>query len=156
MSAPGQQPAPAPAPAAGTHWSWWLVGATVVALGLVVVVVLLWPATAWWVEHVDGIDLEEKVPKTGQEILSGKDRQEVLDKARGPYHRGGHRNPGSGRDLLHRLPTTSSSTPCSAAANFTDLQSGGLLVSTKPATSTGRPPNPDGRPVLLEVRRSTR
>jgi hypothetical protein len=42
-----------------------------------VLLVLLWPATTWWVEHVDGVKLH------GKGALTGKDRQEVLDKARG-------------------------------------------------------------------------
>ncbi|MFI0354285.1 pentapeptide repeat-containing protein [Actinomadura sp. 9N407] len=46
-------------------------------LVLAVLLVLLWPVTAWWVEHVDGVKLH------GRDALTGKDRQESLDKARG-------------------------------------------------------------------------
>lgn len=92
MTAAPQQPAAAPAPAPpapateARHrrgWRWWLACAGIVVAGLVVLVVLLWPATTWWVDHVDGVDLHEKNPETGREVLEGKDRQEILDKARG-------------------------------------------------------------------------
>lgn len=61
----------------------WLAVAGIVVGGFVVLAVLLWPATAWLVEHIDGVDLHEKDPRTGREVLAGKDRQEILDKARG-------------------------------------------------------------------------
>lgn len=67
MSATDQPPAPTPPPPPGgeqrRHWSWWLIFLVAVIIGLGVLVVLLWPATAWWVEHVDGIDLHEKDPR---------------------------------------------------------------------------------------------
>ncbi|MEU9019199.1 hypothetical protein [Actinomadura sp. NPDC048394] len=48
-----------------------------VVLLVAVLLVLLWPATTWWVEHVDGVRLH------GKGALTGADRQEALDKARG-------------------------------------------------------------------------
>lgn len=53
----------------------WLGLGLATVLGLLVL--LLWPGTQWWVEHVDGVKLN------GEDALTGKDRQEVLDKARG-------------------------------------------------------------------------
>lgn len=46
-------------------------------LVIAVLLVLLWPVTTWWVEHVDGVKLH------GTDALTGAARQEALDKARG-------------------------------------------------------------------------
>ncbi|GAA0948320.1 hypothetical protein GCM10009550_24540 [Actinocorallia libanotica] len=46
---------------------------------LALLFVLLWPGTTWWVEHVDGVDLD------GKDLEAGKDRQDLLDNARGRF-----------------------------------------------------------------------
>jgi hypothetical protein len=46
-------------------------------LVLRLLVLLLWPGTHWWVEHVDGVKIH------GKGGLTGKDRQGALDNARG-------------------------------------------------------------------------
>ncbi|ROO88548.1 pentapeptide repeat protein [Actinocorallia herbida] len=55
----------------------WAVAVIGAAAGLAVLFTLFGPGAAWWVEHVDG------VPLRGGGALQGKDRQEVLDSARG-------------------------------------------------------------------------
>ncbi len=50
-----------------------------IAAALAFLFFLLWPATAWWVERVDGVDLDAK------DLETGKDRQALLDKARGRF-----------------------------------------------------------------------
>ncbi|MBA9005187.1 hypothetical protein [Thermomonospora cellulosilytica] len=81
MNDPGEPPAAPSGPAVvgwwRRRWVWWTAGAVGTVLALVLLVLLLWPATTWWVEHVDGVDLD------GQGAPTGKERQEVLDKARG-------------------------------------------------------------------------
>jgi hypothetical protein len=59
-------------------------------------VVLLWPGTQWWVEHVDRISLPRQ-ERAGWQGSAGGPGQRAR-----PDRPGRHRAAGRGRDLLHR------------------------------------------------------
>ena len=74
-------PAAVPEPVQSPERPWKrrvLIGLGIVAV-LAFLFFLLWPGTTWWVEHVDGVDLDAK------DLEAGKDRQDLLDKARSRF-----------------------------------------------------------------------
>ncbi|WP_157964003.1 pentapeptide repeat-containing protein [Actinocorallia populi] len=59
------------------RWIGTVVGVLGAIAMLAALFAVLGPGAAWWVEHVD------KVPLDGKDAVTGKDRQDVLDNARG-------------------------------------------------------------------------